>query len=371
METISPRLITTNSWWLKPYLIKKELKLSEVQQVLAASHVYPVIKRLIEKRVCMVWESLKESYKPKMDTFILLNPAYAGEDELNRLLNEDRKLQRAEKQMELLLSYLHISKTEGEVTKSGLLKKSGASEAQVKGLIEKGILLPEKRNIARLPFLPARIEIDFELTEVQKQAFDAIRASLEEMQTCLLHGVTSSGKTEIYIRMIQEFILHGKQVLYLLPEIALTSQIIRRLQKHFGGYIGVYHSKFSQNERIEIWNRIKSGEMKVVLGARSALFMPFENLGLIIADEEHDPSYKQQEPAPRYHARDAAIYYASLFQAKVLLGSATPGVETYFNATTGKYGLVGLTSDTVICLCPALNLLTPRNFPIRTKQNPS
>ena len=224
------------------------------------------------------------------------------------------------------------------MTKSGLLKKSGANEAQLKGLMDKGILVAEKRNIDRLPFLPGRIEIDFVLTQLQEEVFNKIISVFEQHQTCLLHGVTSSGKTEIYIRMIEKYISQGKQVLYLLPEIALTSQIIRRLQKHFGGHIGIYHSKFSQNERIEIWNKIKTGELKIVLGARSALFMPFENLGLIIADEEHDPSYKQQEPAPRYHARDAAIYYAGLFDSKVLLGSATPSVETYYNATTGKYG---------------------------------
>jgi primosomal protein N' (replication factor Y) len=158
-----------------------------------------------------------------------------------------------------------------------------------------------------------------------------------------LHGVTSGGKTQVYIRHMEEVIRSGRQVLYLLPEIALTAQLIRRLKQHFGGYIGIYHSKFSQNERIEIWNKIRTGELKILLGARSALFLPFTELGLVVVDEEHDPSYKQQEPAPRYHARDAAIYYASLFGAKVLLGSATPSVESYYNAVSGKYGLVRLT----------------------------
>jgi primosomal protein N' (replication factor Y) len=147
------------------------------------------------------------------------------------------------------------------------------------------------------------------------------------------------------LRLIEQFLKEGKQILYLLPEIALTSQIIRRLQKNFGGYIGIYHSKFNQNERVEIWNKIKSGELKIILGARSALFLPFSDLGFVIVDEEHDTSYKQHEPAPRYHARDAAVYYASLFSAKVLLGSATPSVETYFNSFNGKYGLVELGND--------------------------
>jgi len=162
---------------------------------------------------------------------------------------------------------------------------------------------------------------------------------LNEKAVCLLHGVTSSGKTQVYIKLIEEAVKKGKQVLYMLPEIALTSQIIRRLQKHFGGYIGIYHSKFTQNERVEIWNKVKTGELKVILGARSSLFLPYTNLGLIICDEEHDASYKQQEPAPRYNGRDAAIYFAALFKAKVLLGSATPSIETYHNAVTGKYGI--------------------------------
>lgn len=320
-------------------LIRKELRLPEVQQILDTSHVYPVVKRLIEKRVCFVWESLKETYSAKKETFVLLNPQYDNEDALSDLLNN---WTRAPKQMELLLSYLHLMKTEGEVNKTSLLKKSGASDAQLKGLVEKGILFLEKRAVDRLQNLPRNISIDFELTAAQQTSLDEIRKSFETKPVCLLHGVTGSGKTQLYIKLIEEYIRKGKQVLYLLPEIALTAQIIRRLQKHFGGYIGIYHSKFNQNERIEIWNKIKSGEMKVVLGARSSLFLPFVDLGLVVCDEEHDSSYKQQQPAPRYNARDAAVYYSTLFGAKMLLGSGTPAVETYYNATTDKYGLVEL-----------------------------
>ena len=333
-------------------LIKKELKLPEVQQILDSVHVYPVIKKLIEKKVAHVWESLQETYSPKKETFVVLNPVYDNEEKLSDLLNN---WGRAPKQMELLLSYLHLQKTEGEVTKPELLKKSGASEAQLKGLAEKNILLLQKRNVDRINYLPKSVAIDFNLTDAQEKALHALNEVFSEKQVALLHGVTSSGKTLLYIKLIEQFMKEGKQVLYLLPEIALTSQIIRRLQKHFGGYIGIYHSKFNQNERIEIWNKVKTGELKIVLGARSALFLPFSNLGFIIVDEEHDTSFKQQDPAPRYHARDAAIYYASLYHAKVLLGSATPSVESYYNsrptspdsyrdgrATTGKYGLVEL-----------------------------
>jgi primosomal protein N' (replication factor Y) len=320
-------------------LIRKELKLSEVQQLLDSSHTYPVIKRLIEKKVCYVRESLKETYAPKKADFVLLNPEYAAEERLAELLNG---WARAPKQLELLLAWLHLQKTAGEVSRPELLKKSGASAEQLKGLIDKKILRIERRTVDRVLYLPREIQIDFELTRAQQAACDAIDESFRQKQVCLLHGVTSSGKTQIYIRQIEAAIRQDRQALYLLPEIALTSQIIRRLQRHFGGYVGIYHSKFSQNERLETWNKIRNGEIKVVLGARSAIFLPFTDLGLIIVDEEHDPSYKQHEPAPRYHARDAAIYYASLFGARVLLGSATPGVESYYNAMTGKYGLVTL-----------------------------
>jgi len=330
-------------------LIKKELKLSEVQQVLDSSHVYPVINKLIQKKVCYVWEALKQGYSAKKEMYVLLNSEYNNEEKLSDLLNN---WSRAPKQMELLLSYLHLIKTIGEVTKSELLKKSGASDAQLKGLVDKNILFVEKRSVDRLQYLPKNIQIDFELSTLQQQAFEKIKKSFLEKPVCLLQGVTSSGKTQIYIKLIEQSILIGKQVLYMLPEIALTSQIIRRLQKHFGGYIGIYHSKFNQNERVEIWNKVRNGELKVVLGARSSIFLPYNNLGLIICDEEYDTSYKQQDPAPRYNGRDAAVYFASLFRANVLLGSATPSMESYHNArqtvdqsgqaVTGKYGLVEL-----------------------------
>ena len=348
-------------------LIKKELKLTEVQQVLDSSHVYPVINRLINKKVCFVWESLKQTYSPKKETYVLLNPQYDNEEQLSKLLNEDKKLQRAEKQMELLLGYLHLIKTQGEVTKSELLKKSGASDAQLKGLIDKKILWTEKRNIDRLQYLPKDIKIDFELTEVQKRSFQQIEDAFTTKQVCLLHGITSSGKTQIYIKLIEQFIRRGKQVLYMLPEIALTSQIIRRLQKHFGGYIGVYHSKFSQNERVEIWNKVKTGEMKVVLGARSSVFLPYNDLGLIICDEEHDTSFKQQDPAPRYNGRDAAIYLSSLFNGKTILGSATPSLESYHNAIEGKYGLAELMKRHGDMLLPEIGIIDTKKIAQKDK----
>ena len=319
--------------------LRKELRLSEVQQLLDSTHVYPIIKKLIDRRLCYVWEELVEKYQEKKETYISLHTDYSSEEKLSELLNNWGK---APKQMELLLSYLHLVKTEGEVIQSELLKKSNASAAQLKGLIDKGILWSQKRSVSRIAFLTQDIEINIELSHAQKTALHQIQDVLKTKQTCLLHGVTASGKTQLYIQLIEDYMKQGKQVLYLLPEIALTSRIIRRLQLHFGGKIGIYHSKFNANERVEIWNKIKTGELKAVLGARSSLLLPFCDLGLIIADEEHDASYKQQDPAPRYHARDSAIYYAGIFKAKVLLGSATPSIETYFNCEQNKYGFVRL-----------------------------
>jgi len=321
-------------------LIKKQLNIGEVQQVLDVNNVYPVIKRLIDKKVCIVWEALNERYQTKKENFVLLNPQYDNEDALAQLLNN---WSGAPKQMELLLSYLHLIKTEGEVSQVALLKKSGASAAQLKGLADKNIVLIEKRSVDRIKTMPKAMQTNFDLSLAQQKAFEDLKESFTDKGVCLLHGVTSSGKTQIYIKLIEEYYKQGKQVLYLLPEIALTAQMIRRLQMHFGGNIAIYHSKFNNNERVELWNKIKTGETRIVLGARSALFLPFKELGLIVVDEEHDPSFKQQDPAPRYNARDAAIFYASLFKAKVLLGSATPSIESYFNTQRGKYGLVELT----------------------------
>ena len=321
-------------------LIKKELRLAEVQLVSDIIHVYPLIKRLIDKKVCFVWEAFTDKYKEKKENYVHLNPEYDNDEKLSDLVNN---FNRAPKQMELLLAFLHLIKTEGEVSQTSLLKKSGATASQLKALTDKKILLIEKRNVDRLRSLPKKMDVSFELNDSQKKALGEIEIALRDRDICLLHGITSSGKTQLYIKQIEKFINEGKQVLYLLPEITLTAQIIRRLQLNFGGNIGIYHSKFNNNERVELWNKIKTGELKIILGARSALFLPFKDLGLIVIDEEHDPSFKQQEPAPRYNARDTAVFYASLFKAKVLMGSATPSIESFYNALKNKYALVTLT----------------------------
>jgi len=320
--------------------LRKSLKIAEIQELLDITNVYRVIRQLIDKDYAFIWEEMKEKYQPKQVAYILLHPTYRTESSLEKLLNNWGKS--GPKQLELLLAFIHLQQTEGEVTRSALLEKSGASAAQLKSLLDKGILCQEKRNEDRIPAGPKNISLPFTLSSAQQNSLLQMHTAWQENNVCLLHGVTSSGKTEIYTSLIPSLLEQGKQVLYMLPEIALTTQIIRRLQQSLGGYVCVYHSRFNANERVEIWNRVKSGEPIVVLGARSALMLPFHQLELIICDEEHDASYKQQDPAPRYHARDAAIYLAQLCGARVLLGSATPSLESYTNALQKKFGLVTL-----------------------------
>lgn len=345
-------------------LLKKQLHITEVQQILDVRHVYPVIKKLIDKNVCFIWEKLHEKYVTKKEKYVLLNPSLDNDDDLSKLLNEWKG---APKQMELLLAFLHLSKTEGDVTQAALLKKSGATSSQLNALADKKILLVEKRSVDRITQLPKQILIDFVLSDLQAAGLAEVKRVFTERSVCLLHGVTSSGKTLLYIKLIEEYFLKGMQVLYLLPEIALTAQVIRRLQKHFGGNIGIYHSKFNNQERVELWNKIKTGELRILLGARSAMFLPFRNLGLIIVDEEHDASYKQQDPAPRYNARDAAIYFASMFNAKVILGSATPSLESYYNAINEKYGLVYLAERYGGIKLPEMEIINTSGLSQKTK----
>ncbi|MBX2888184.1 MAG: primosomal protein N' [Ferruginibacter sp.] len=319
--------------------LKKQLTMHEVQGILAINHVYPVVKKLIEKQICIPWEKMAERIKPKKEKFITLNPTYNNEKALEALLND---WSGAPRQMELILSFIHLSKTTGEVKQPELLKKSGCTAPQLSALVKKGILVVEQRRIDRLHFEKQVLNLDFTLSDAQQQAWEDLQMALKQNNVVLMHGVTGSGKTLLNVKLMAEHFLKGEQVLYLLPEIALTAQLIRRLQHYFGGNISIYHSKFNDQERVELWNNVRTGKSKIVLGARSALFLPFQHLGLVIVDEEHDASYKQQDPAPRYNARDTAIYYASKMKAKVVLGSATPSLESYFNAKHGKYGLVNL-----------------------------
>jgi len=318
---------------------QSKISFDDARAILDMQNIYPVLQRLIEKQVITVRESLHKKYKPKLEAYIRLSPLHESEAALQTLLDT---LERAPKQQEALLYYLSKTGSKAKwVQKTNFQKEMKVSAAMVKALLEKKVFEQEKREVDRLQSKEFNT-LNAQLSPAQQAALDQIQSHFEESPVTLLHGITGSGKTHIYIKLIEEQIENGKQVLYLLPEIALTSQIIQRLQQHFGNEVGVYHSKFSDAERVEIWNKTLNGQYKIVVGARSAVFLPLKKLGLVVVDEEHDQSYKQYDPAPRYHGRDAAIWLAHANHAKVLLGSATPSFESYFNAEQGKYGLVNL-----------------------------
>ncbi len=321
-------------------------------------------------------EIIDDNYSAATTQYIQLSPAFLAKEAQEQLLGE---LKRAKKQEQLVRDFLRLAQNY-QVERRALLDQSGVSGAILRTLIDKGIFLEEERPISRLRQYNGETQQPHPLDSQQTKAIKEIRESWQEKNVTLLHGVTSSGKTEVYIHLIEEVLQQGKQVLYLVPEIALTTQLTDRLQAVFGDKLVVYHSKFSNAERVEIYNQVQCSSTEVqhssklsseektilnyierealnhaeqvetpktrgrlILGARSAIFLPFSNLGLIIVDEEHEPSYKQQDPAPRYHARSAAIMMAHWYGAKVLLGTATPSIESYYNALTGKYGLVEMT----------------------------
>lgn len=326
--------------------IHPQLTIDEVQAIVATKNVVHLIKSLLEKKVILLQETLVERYKPQTIACLALSPIYQQADQLDDLLLQLGKSKQTEKQLSVLMAFLHLSHQlhTDYVYKKDLLEKAAASESALNGLVKKGVLHSFKKSVSRLE-QPASTEpsLSYQLSPAQATALSEIKQQFEQKAVVLLHGATSSGKTQIYISLIQAALEQQQQVLYLLPEIALTAQMIARLRKVFGSQIGVYHSKFNDQERVEIWHKTLNNEYKIIVGARSAVFLPLTRLGLVIIDEEHDPSFKQYEPAPYYHARNTAIYLASLCGARTLLGSATPAVETYYNATqAAKYGLVKL-----------------------------
>ncbi|WP_321438881.1 primosomal protein N' [uncultured Bacteroides sp.] len=324
---------------------KTEQTVSQLEKDSGLKNLLPAIKSLLDKEAIFVKEELKRNYQPKLEVRVRLAESAKSEEQLNKLFTE---LARAQKQLALLMKYLELSHflnigTMKEVSKKELIKKAETSPAAFNSLIEKKVFEVYRQEIGRLATTNLSTVGINPLNEYQLQAFQEIQTCFKKKNVCLLHGVTSSGKTEVYIHLIEKTIKAGKQVLYLLPEIALTTQITERLKRVFGNKLGIYHSKFSDAERVEIWRKQLGNEgYDIILGVRSSIFLPFHNLGLVIVDEEHENTYKQYDPAPRYHARNAAIVLASLYGAKTLLGTATPSVETYYNVTTGKYGLVEL-----------------------------
>ena len=324
--------------------VDPEQCVTKLEKESGIKNILTVIKSLLDKEAIFVKEELRRTYKPKTEARVRLT----GEADERRLHILFDILSRAPKQLALLMKYVELSGVMGkgtvkEVAKKELLQRAGVSPSILNGLVEKKIFEIYYHEIGRLNGCGGETFSLNPLNEHQQRAYGEITEVFLEKSVCLLHGVTSSGKTEVYIHLIDEVIRQGKQVLYLLPEIALTTQITERLRRVFGTRLGIYHSKFPDAERVEIWQKqLGDKGYDIILGVRSSVFLPFRNLGLVIVDEEHENTYKQQDPAPRYHARNAAIVLAAMYGAKVLLGTATPSVETWYNATNGKYGLVEL-----------------------------
>lgn len=317
---------------------------TKLEKESGVKNILAVIKSLLDKEAIFVKEELRRTYKPKTEARVRLT----GSGDERRLHILFDLLSRAPKQLALLMKYVECAGALGkeplkEVSRKELLRRADVSPSILNGLVEKKIFEIYYHEIGRLNHQVLAVTEQNPLNEFQQRAHDEIAQCFQEKNVCLLHGVTSSGKTEVYIHLIEETIRQGKQVLYLLPEIALTTQITERLERVFGSRLGIYHSKFPDAERVEIWRKQLSEKgYDIILGVRSSVFLPFRNLGLVIVDEEHENTYKQQDPAPRYHARNAAIILAAMYGAKTLLGTATPSVETWQNATNGKYGFVQL-----------------------------
>lgn len=350
--------------------LHNEITLTEAGRISGLANPVNLVKRLIDKGVVLVHEELENRYAPREVTLLSLHPDFKREKKLHELFDKLEK--KAPRQSEALMVFLSLTAGEQSLSKQRLTKALRGNAAGIDALLKKNILIAEKRFISRFEGEWDKEIETVKLTFRQVEVYQSIIHQLKEKQTVLLHGVTSSGKTEIYIRLMREFTEAGGQVLYLLPEIALTAQIIRRLRKYFGQKVGVYHSRYNEKERAEVWNRVSDNPLfglenySIVAGARSALFLPFSRLSLIIVDEEHDSSYYQSHPAPRYQARDAAIYLASQCGAKVVLGSATPSLESYSNARSGKFGFTALMNRFGDILMPKIEII---NLALERKEN--
>ena len=336
---------------------QSSLKVDEINAIIDRKNSFPVLKRLLSYKVIALEQELSEKYKPKLIRCVRLHPNYQRENALQELIEA---LKNASKQREIILSYFNLATNTKQIKVADLKIKSNATSTQIKRLIDKEVFEEYHYQTDRIQFQDSEDNASTTLNPSQQTALEEIESLFETQNIVLLHGVTSSGKTEIYVKKIESILAKGKQALYLVPEIALTSQLVQRLQKYFGNQIAVYHSRYSQNERVEVWNHVlnQSENARVVIGARSSVFLPFNNLGLIIVDEEHEQSYKQFDPSPRYHARDTAIVLAALFKAKTLLGSATPSLESFHNATKiKKYGYVALNERFNNVLMPEIELV--------------
>ncbi len=334
------------------------LKVQEVSSIIDRKNVLPILQRLLEKKVIVLKEEVYDQYKPKLVRYVKLGAEHTSDEKLEELLNS---LTRAPKQSQVVLSLFQLQgKSQNPIKVSELEKSSNSSKAVIKSLVDKGILEEYFIKTDRVNYDGDPDNSDTkDLNEYQEIALLDIKTSFKANKVTLLKGVTSSGKTEVYVKLIEECLEKGLQALYLLPEIALTTQLIGRLQEYFGEKIAIYHSKYNVQERVEVWQNVLQAKPKaqLVIGARSAMYLPFSKLGLVIVDEEHESSFKQFDPAPRYHARDAAIVLGHLHKASILLGSATPSVESYYNVQTGKYGYAEITRRYGNVLMPEMELV--------------
>lgn len=342
----------------------KPLKISEIEKSTGISNPIYYIKSLVDKQIAYISEKVKDKYSAKTEIAYCLAKEYT-DLELQVILDD---LQRAKKQQHVFAIFIHLKLEAGNrpdffILKKDLIRETQSNSSTIESLVEKGILKNFLYEVGRFEYNDIRNDIIKELNADQKRAYTEINSIFEDKQTILLHGVTSSGKTEVYIHLIKDAIARGEQVLYLVPEISLTPQITDRLRAVFGSQLFVYHSKFNDNERADIWQSLLNrDECKIILGARSSIFLPFRKLGLIIVDEEHESSYKQQDPAPRYNAKNAAIVLASLFNAHVLLGTATPSIETYYNALSDRFGLVSITKRYADIELPQITIVNTKDL---------
>nr|WP_315255985.1 primosomal protein N' [uncultured Flavobacterium sp.] len=348
---------------------QSSLKIQDIISILNKKNIFPVIQKLIDKNILVLQEELQESYKPKLVRYVRLHPKFDSDQGLKDLLEI---LKSANKQKEIVLNYFQLSASEKKpITVKKLVETAQSSPAIVKALVEKEVLEEYFLQEDRINFTGKGREDELQLSPDQQKAFESIKESFTQKSVCLLHGITSSGKTEIYIKLIEEYLATGKQVLYLLPEIVLTAQLVSRIRAHFGNKVAVFHSKYNNNERVEVWNQVllNAEKAQIIIGARSALFLPFYDLGFIIIDEEHEQTFKQSDPAPRFHARDSAIVLANAHKAKVLLGSATPSIETYYNAKSDKFGFVEISKRFGNATLPEVLLVDLKDKYFRKKMN--
>lgn len=337
--------------------IQNELSIDQVKDILNKKSVYPIIKNLLDGGALSIKEELKQKYKPKKVAFVKLQKYYA--EDTNRLSEALALCSRSELQQKAILAYSKLNNLHERIPKTAIYDLIGKKPSVIDTLVKKEVFTVYYEEVSRLKTYDQDVKSLTLLSEEQESAVTQLKEHFNKEDIALLHGVTGSGKTRIYFEMMKDTLAAGKQVLFLVPEIALTTQIVERVKAVFGNQVGLFHSKINNHERVELWQSTMSGK-PIILGARSSIFLPFTNLGLIVVDEEHDSSYKQNDPAPRYNGRDAAIYMAQLAGAKLILGSATPSIESYAYAQNGRYKLVSLTQRYGYVALPEIEIVDLR-----------